>query len=135
MELTRSHIAPKLSRIEALADALHFYNGANRPIDPAYFARNPLRLQVFTGNGQATGKLRHFSSHHSGFQAALFDLRIKCSGKSRAKLDNGNFTLTGLVESYNLNAITAKPVARFLRQALGDDSITENTPLDYFLKD
>jgi hypothetical protein len=120
-----------MSRIEDLALAIYAFNGSNRPDDPAYKARNPLRLQTFN-NGAATGNLRKFNSFHSGFMAGTFDLKLKCSGKSRAKLDGDDFTLTGLMLVYNLKPETAIYVARFLKQALHDDSIKPETRLDYF---
>jgi hypothetical protein len=121
-----------LSRIECLLHAIWAFNGAKDPSHQAFKNHNPLCLQVFSQDGKSTGKLRSFSSFHGGFLAALFDLQKKCSGTSRAKLDGENFTLKGLMRAYNLKDTTAIYVAKFLRKAIGDVTISENQRLDYF---
>lgn len=122
------------SRLEDLAMAIYAFNGANRPDHPAYAARNPLRLQGFK-NGVATGVLRKFNSFHSGFVAGTFDLAIKCSGKSRAKLEGGQFTVQGLIRVLSLPDTTAVYVSRFLRKACNDETISPETRLDYFISE
>lgn len=119
------------SRLECLLTAIAQYNKSGIPGDAAFHANNPLRLGEFE-NGVATGKLRRFSSLHSGICAGLFDLKTKASGKSRAKLDGENFTIKGLIRVYSLHDGTDVHVAKFLRRALSDDTITPETKLDYF---
>ena len=123
------------TRLECLVDAIWEINGARSPEDVAYHARNPLRLQVFTEDGRATGKLRVFSSLHGGALASLFDLRVKCLGSSRAKLKGDDFNLRGLMRAYNLRDTAADSVARFLRRALADQTIKPTTSLSYFVED
>src|ERR1700674_2018400 len=121
------------SRIECLLTAIAQYNKSGLPGDAAFHANNPLRLGEYE-NGVATGKLRHFTSLHSGICAGLFDLKTKASGKSRAKLDGDNFTIKGLVRVFSLKDGTEEYMCRYLRQACNDDTITENTRLDYFVE-
>jgi hypothetical protein len=119
------------SRLECLLSAIAQYNKALLPTDPAFHANNPLRLGEYE-NGVATGKLKKFNSVHGGLVAGLYDLKVKTSGKSRAKLDGENFTIQGLIRVYSLKDGTEDYVAKFLRQALSDDSINPQTRLDYF---
>jgi len=120
-----------MNRLEALVDAIAAVNGFKDPDSPAYRARNPLGLKNFSSGSQ--GKLRHFNSLLGGYGAALYDLSVKCSGKSRAKLDE-QFDLRGLIRVYSLPDQTSMYVARFLRKALKDDSIKETTGLSYFVE-
>ena len=122
-------------KLEFLVDALSTYNGFREPMNPCYQARNPLSLQVFTEEGVATGKLRRFDSLHGGYLAAIYDLRIKCSGRSRANLRGELFNLEGLVRVYNMHMGYADGVSKYLRKAIQDPSITTKTTLDYFLRD
>lgn len=120
-----------MTRIEALLDAISACNGFRNPESHAYQARNPLMLKEFT-NGVYRDRLRRFSSVLHGIQAGLFDLQVKCSGKSHAKLDPP--TLQGLVRVYALPDRTADYAARYLRKALGDAAISECTELTYFVE-
>jgi len=120
-----------MTRLEALLDAIAAYNGFRDPESPAYQARNPLMLKEFEG-GVYRDRLRRFNSIIHGLQAGLFDLHVKCSGKSNAKLAPEN--LQGLVRVYSLPDGTAHYAARFLRKALHDSTITETTELKYFVE-
>jgi hypothetical protein len=119
------------SRLECLLSAIASYNRSLEPDNPAYHANNPLRLGEFDKN-IATGKLRKFKSLHAGIVSGLFDLKLKCSGKSNAKLGDG--TIKDLMRVYNLHDGTDKHVAKYLRRACNDQAITENTKLDYFVE-
>jgi hypothetical protein len=118
------------SRLECLLSAIAAYNKSGLPTDPAFHANNPLRLGEYE-HGVATGRLKKFNSVHGGLVAGLFDLKVKTSGKSRAKLDGENFTIKGLVRVYGLKDGTEIYVARFLSSALAE-TITPSTPLNYF---
>jgi hypothetical protein len=120
-----------MTRLEALLDAIAAYNGFRDPESPAYQARNPLMLKEFE-RGVYRDRLRRFTSVLHGIQAGLFDLQVKCSGKSNAKLDP--FTLQGLVRVYCLPDGTAGYAARYLRKALKDAAISEKTELRYFVE-
>lgn len=121
-----------MNRLEALIDAIADYNGSRNPEHPAYQARNPLLLKEFR-DGKTTGHIRRFPSWLNGYQSAIYDVKIKCSGKSRAKLEDS--TIKSLIRVYCLPDGTAMYVARFLRRALQDQTITETTPLSYFVEE
>lgn len=132
-----------VSRIEALIDALAVHNRANVPESSAYQFRNPLLLKSY-----AIG-MRHqideegcrvFNGYASGYKAAIFDVAVKVSGRSRAwgrmtmkeVLHAG--TLTNLLGVYGVSSPDAvKQIVKFLRRALRDPEIAANTPLSYFL--
>lgn len=78
--------------------------------------------------------MRIFRSALDGYQALLFDLAVKCDGKSRTRL-KGESTLRDLVLAYHQPETAAKYVARYLKRALKDESITDKTPLSYFVRD
>lgn len=121
--------------LEALADALTTISGFRDPESPSYQNRNPLGLLAFkdTQPCDAHGQ-RIFKSFMDGYQAGLFDLLIKCTGRSSSKL-KATSTLTDLVLTYHQPETAAKYVARFLRRALSDERITEKTELAYFVED
>jgi hypothetical protein len=116
-------------RLEALADAIISINGSRDPQSPGYQARNPLYLRDYHCRQQ---QLRHFAHYHSGYDAAIYDLQRKCSGRTRANLPTN--TLAGLMRVYSMPDSAADYVARFLRTALDDPSIVSKTELEYFLR-
>jgi len=118
------------SRLECLLSAIAAYNKSQIPTDPAYHANNPLRLGEFDKN-IATGKLRKFKSMHSGLVSGLYDLRLKCSGKSNANMQDG--TIKNLMRVYLLHDGTDEYVCRYLRQSCKDETISPETKLEYFL--
>lgn len=123
-----------MNRIEALADAIINYSGYNNPESEAYKARNPGLLKVYTFKHLKTeNAVRIFKSALDGYQALLFDLSIKCHGKSRTRLKPTS-TLHDLIEVYGHHDLTAQYVAKFLRRALCDEKISESTQLSYFIE-
>lgn len=122
-----------MKRIEALIDAITAINGYRDPESPLYKARNPVGLKCFEGP-VCTGKLRHYGSFLQGYQSGYADLKIKCEGKSKAKLTD-QFHLQGLVRVYSMPDLSAEYIARFLRKALQDDSIKGTTSLSYFVEE
>jgi hypothetical protein len=143
-----------ISRLEALCDSIVAYTHYTDPTSVQYRLRNPLGLLAFCMHANPykgcpeckeatpgmskhaydvdTG-LRVFQNHVSGYHSALYDLKVKCSGKSRSKVKNTS-TLKELIRSYYLPDGTANYAARFLRKALGDDTICEDTPIEYFVE-
>lgn len=76
--------------------------------------------------------LRIFHCLLDGYQAAVYDVRVKCSGNSHSKLGK-DATLQEMCISCSISGThPATSVARFLRRALNDDSITEHTPISFF---
>jgi hypothetical protein len=151
-----------MKALEYLADAIMEYTLYSDPTSQQYRYRNPLGLKVFCThallfkdcpeckfhppemtkeyNGTIVPRmydrdtgLRIFNSHIQGYQASLYDLKLKCSGHSKSKV-RANSSIKELIRSYYLPDGTAACVARFLRKALNDESITENTPIEYFVK-
>lgn len=119
-------------KIEGLAEAIIAYSSYIDPGSDLHAARNPGGLKAL-GMIQARDDKgnRVFRSVLDGLQALLFDITLKISGESRAKL-KPTATLTDLALAYNLPATTAQAWSRFLRKSLRNDSLTANTPLSYF---
>jgi len=123
-----------MRRLEALADGIARYSGYYDPESEVYQARNPGSLKARSLGQAATpsGK-RVFKSHIDGYQALIFDLAIKCSGRSNTAL-RPTSTLRELLLSYGQPATAAIYVAKYLRRALLDHSINPDTPLEFFLE-
>lgn len=127
-------------KLEDLLSAIATYNGTRDPLHPGFQARNWLCLQEFEQgeNGTemiATGRLKRFDTLHGGLLSAINDLRIKCSGRSRAKLKGETFNIRGLARSYYLPDGCSRYIVKFLRKSLDTQDITEETSLDYFLSE
>jgi hypothetical protein len=151
-----------MNKLECLMDGIIAYTEYSQPSSDQYRFRNPLGLQMFCPhatffkncptcrNGEiptehlykASGHtihrqydkktgLRIFNNHIQGYQSGLADLEIKCSGRSKSKVRETS-SIKELMRSYCLPDGTASMVARFLRKALGDDTISETTPIGYF---
>jgi hypothetical protein len=123
---------PAYSRkLESLAEAVIRYSGYE-PTSELYLARNPGALKA-TSMRHATNAqgYRIFNSFIDGVQALLFDIDLKITGKSWAKLQPTS-TLRDLALSYSLEVTTATAWARFLRAALRDQAISGETELQYF---
>lgn len=121
-----------MNKLEALADAIIAYVNSQAPDSASYQARNPMALKKYSSKHPAdpTG-LRVFKSWIDGYQAGLFDLEVKCAGKSRANVTSES-SLQELIRAYSLPHLTSKYVAKFLRKALKDETISEKTELKYF---
>lgn len=123
-----------LKRLEALADAIARYTGWYDPESPVYQNRNPLALKAHSPqHPRDINGLRQFQSVLDGYQAGLFDLSIKCSGKSRTRLKPES-TLLDLMLAYGHPATMADYVAKYLKRALQDSTISKTTQLSYFLE-
>lgn len=124
-----------IPRIHALVDAFANLNGAHDPRSDAYQLRNPLLLRAFSPKHERdeNGK-RRFSSFASGYDNALLDVRIKCSGKSHSKLTPES-TLVDLVCVYGNTPAAARMVKNFLRAALKDENVVESTRLGWFIEE
>lgn len=123
-----------VSRLEALADAIMKYSGYGDPESDNYRFRNPGSLRGFTDKHlTAPDGKRVFKSFLDGYQALLFDLKVKCTGKSNTRLTQES-SLTDLMTVYGQPATSAKYIAKFLKRALDDQSITDKTPLKFFVE-
>jgi len=123
-----------ITRIEALADALAYYHKSHEPDTIAYRNRNPGNLKAISfKNAKDAEGLRVFNSVLDGYQALLFDLRIKCSGKSRAYRFDENPTVESLMLAYGQGKPAAKYVAKQITKALNFE-VRLDTPLGFFLE-
>jgi hypothetical protein len=125
----------KMKRIEALADAFAHMYGALDGMSDAYHLRNPIMLKAFAPKHARDEKGRRvFNSFVAGYENALLDLKIKCSGKSRARLTPES-PLVDLVTTYGNPVTATRGLVKFLRHALRDDDIPEGVKLGWFLED
>jgi hypothetical protein len=120
-----------MTRIEALALALAHANNWMEPDSLAFSLMNPGLLKAFKlSQTMDANQHRVFESVLNGFQALLYDLETKCSGRSRSKLKPTS-AITDLLAVYSQSNPGA--VLKFLRKAL-NVSITDKTPLSFFLE-
>lgn len=123
-----------MNRLESLADAFGAMNGSSDPKTKAYRNRNPLMLKAFSPkHTKDEAGYRIFRSYVSGYDNALIDLQIKCSGRSRFGLTPDS-TLLDLVLVYDNPSTAIRYIQNFLRHALQNDAIDGHTPLKYFLE-
>ncbi len=123
-----------MNRLEALTDALMSQTGFLDPRSEEYRCRNPLGLKAFSMKHPHNDQgLRIFKNFTAGYVAGLFDVRVKCSGESRAKVDKES-SLKELLRCMSKPTDKAHEVAEFLKQALNDDGISADTPLSYFVE-
>jgi hypothetical protein len=128
-----------VSKLEFLCDAIAEYNGSHDPRSEAYRFRNPLALRekevIRDGNDKVVdvkfNGLRRFRSWVHGYEAGLYDLRVKCSGKHRTLTQFSS--ISDLTAYYGL-AGKGEHVADYLSFALQDDKITAETKLFVFLR-
>ena len=128
-----------VSKLEYLCDAIAEYTGSHDPRSEAYKLRNPLALrEAEVAQGESGkkvihfGELRKYRSWVHGYESALFDLKMKCSGKSSTGIVQYS-TISDLSRFYGLNGSTAENVADFLSVAL-EAKVTADTKLFVFLR-
>jgi hypothetical protein len=108
--------------------------GAGDPLSEAYQLRNPLLLRAFNPKHFRDDKGRRiFKTFIAGYENGLLDLKIKCSGQSRAKLTVDS-PLVDLLHVYGQPTTALKSLVRFIRHALQDENIPENVKLGWFLE-
>lgn len=121
-----------MNKIEVLADALIQKTQFSDPESEEYQCRNPLALKQFTFRHEATETgMRKFSNLEAGYKAAYFDLKLKCTGGSNAKIKPES-PLRHLVRCYSMPDHTIDDIVQFLRRALNDESISSDTEIKYF---
>jgi hypothetical protein len=136
-----------MNRLEGLADAVGNLNNIWDPSSQAYKCRNPGLLRAFSLRTLAqttTDCTRIFGAFQGGYRALLADLERKCKGESHARGADGKVLspeskLPDILWSFGIRHSLkySEPVqqaVRFLRVAVGDDSIDEDTPLKFFLE-
>src|SRR6266581_3000602 len=118
-------------RLEALVDSFAHMHGALDGMSEAYHLRNPIMLKAFAPKHVRDAKgHRVFNSFVAGYENALLDLRIKCSGKSRARLTPES-SLVDLITTYGNNTSCLRYIVKFLRHALNDPDIPESVQLKW----
>lgn len=129
-----------VSKVEFLCDAIAEYAGSHDPRSQAYKLRNPLALRatkLVSGKGGKKviqiGEMRAFRSWLNGYEAALFDLRLKCSGRSQSSVSQYS-SIADLTRYYGMREEAAKGVADYLSFALEDQKISPETKLFVFLR-
>ncbi len=124
-----------MRRIEALCDAFAKMYGALDPQSEAYHLRNPMMLRAFSPKHERDAKgHRKFRTFVAGYENGLLDLKIKCSGHSRAKLTPES-TLVDLAHTYGQPTSCVRYLVNFLRHALGNDAVRDDAKLGWFLED
>ena len=126
----------KPRKVESLLDAIAAVYGAfHDPDSLAYKLRNPLLIKSFSTPGKHLTNeegLRQFDSFLSGYTACAYDLVKKVSGASRARIATSD-PLSALLKIYGLTELRGqRKVVNFLRRALSNEEISEETPISYF---
>lgn len=126
-----------MNRIEVIVDAIGKLNGIHDPESTAYSLRNPLLLESYAQPGKHAideeGR-RVFDTFLQGYHAAVFDVTVKISGKSRTKLRPEN-ELEHLLGVYKIKSVwDVDKILSFLRRALKDQDIGRHTLLSYFME-
>lgn len=127
-----------INKIECIVDSLARINGASDPESEAYQLRNPLLLISFAkpGKHDTDDKGRRvFSSYINGYKAGVYDVTLKCSGKSRANVASDG-TLSELLACYGIkHKAGVENIVNFIRRALKNQDIYPDTPISFFLDD
>lgn len=123
---------------EALIDAIGQAKGMDDPASEVYRLRNPLGLKSFAAPGKHEiddeGR-RVFPSLEAGYKAAVFDMREKLAGISRAGIRRGDPLHKLLAGGYGIGKAAQDGVVSFLRAALDNDKIDAETPVSAFMTD
>lgn len=128
-----------MKNLEHILNAIANFNGAlTSPASEAYQLKNPLLVKSFSTPGahkvDEHGR-RVFDTFWAGYRACLFDLECKISGNSRLQLKPTD-PITRIFEVYGFTKSTEQSaLLKFLRRALNNDSINEETPLSFFHED
>ena len=127
----------KISKIEAVVDAIAALNKYHQPDSLSYQLRSPLLIKSFAkpGKHEVTDEgLRIFDSGVGGYKAAVFDMGVKIKGESNAGLKSTD-RLRNLLGVYGIKQeADILAVVYFLRKALKDKDIDALTPISYFDK-
>lgn len=118
-----------IAPFDALVDAIIHHSGYRTPGSALHIARNPGGLKAYSVKQarDAEGN-RVFTSDIDGIQALKFDLRLKLSGKSKARCKS----FSDLVSAYSQPDTAARAWVLFIRRALNDQTISVSTPLEFY---
>lgn len=123
-----------INRLESLAEAITAYSGYRDPESALYQARNPggIKAHSLTVMRDLDNN-RVYPSFKAGWDSLLFDLRTKCSGDSHTSLHSTS-TLKDLIRVNGFQSTITGYVVTFLRRALQDQAVSEDTTLSFFLE-
>jgi hypothetical protein len=126
-----------MSKLEHLVNAIARLNGLLDPEAVCYKLKNPLMLRSYALPGKHEtdeSGVRVFQSVLNGYKAAMFDIELKASGKSRANA-GPNCTLEHFLRCYDIKTSAAVDnIVSFLRRAMHTQEISKNTLMSYFLE-
>jgi len=124
-----------MKKLEHLVLAIGRFHGVMDPSSEAYKLANPLLLRSFALPGKHLineAGIRIFDSLLNGLKAAMFDIELKASGKSRANAGPDS-TLEHFLKCYGINSSAGcDHIVTFLRRALADETISRHTLMVYF---
>lgn len=125
-----------ITRIEALVDAIaHLKGSTTNPDGELFQIRNPIGIMSFSKPGKNeidTSGRRVFKTWLAGYRAACFDVSIKITGKSRARIKDTDL-LENLLRVYGIIELGGQQaVVKFLKRALKTQDIKTTTPLKWF---
>jgi hypothetical protein len=121
-------------KIEALADAIASLNDWTNPSGDAYRLRNPGLLRAFTQRHADEGGRRIFPSLVDGYQALVYDLKKKCAGESRSKLQRDSTIKQLLMRGYGQAPASEEYVLCFLESAIPNTTFSATAPIEFFLE-
>jgi len=109
------------------------------PESRAFKLCNPMLIKSYSRPGKndidSEDGTRIFKSSLAGIRSNLFDLECKCSGKSRAGIEE-NDLLENVLRVYGVVELGGQnTVVKFLKRALQTDDISKTTPLTWFLEE
>lgn len=118
-----------MTPFDALVDAIIHHSGYRTPGGALHLARNPGGLKAYSiKQARDEEGNRVFSSDVDGIQALKFDVRLKLSGKSKARCKS----LADLVAAYGQPETAARAWVLFIRRALNDQTVATSTPLEFY---
>ncbi len=125
--------APELTSatlpIEALALLIAKRQGGFEPATEAWQLNNPGLLRVFGHRTSESLVYRKFPTWRAGFDALLFDLKVKCSGKSRSGL-KASSPLSELLASFSI--VEPRKDIAWLRRGCPTHDLSLTSPLKDF---
>jgi hypothetical protein len=120
---------------EALVDALAEYSGFRDPLHKLYRLRNPVGLKAFyPWQPKDDDGFRAFKRFVDGYTSLYYDLGVKCRGESNSGL-RADSPLSELVKVFGMKEETTRYIVKFLRKALDDSTLSEETPLSFFVEE
>jgi hypothetical protein len=123
-----------MKKLEVLADSIMLRSGYLDPLDHLYVLRNPGGLKAHSDKHTKDDKgYRVFEKHIDGYRALIYDLEVKCKGNSNCGLKS-NSPLKELAYVFDLKDGDIRNMLKHLRKALGFETLSENTPLMFFLE-